>query len=135
VGEGKDFPRVLVALNRSARFTANPNDKEACFYVNLDELKGDTVLVRYEWQIALPAMERWRRLDNSSNGVTMNDSLNEFVARAAVAAAENDLADRRLFLLDESQWRKLQAELNRPAKPNSKLRKLLDNPSVLEQPR
>jgi uncharacterized protein (DUF1778 family) len=63
------------------------------------------------------------------------ESLNEFVARTAVAAAENDLADRRVFFLDESQWRKLQARLDQPPQRKSKLRKLLDNPSVLEQPR
>ncbi len=62
------------------------------------------------------------------------ESLNEYVVRHAVGAAESDLADRRVFTLDDDAWDELQALLDRPPAPKRKLRKLLSTPSVLEQP-
>lgn len=62
------------------------------------------------------------------------ESLNEFVVRHAVQAAHDDLADRRVFVLDDEAWDELQQLLARPPAANPAATKLLANPSVLEPP-
>ena len=62
------------------------------------------------------------------------ESLNEFVVRHAVQAAHDDLADRRVFVLDDEAWDELQQLLARPPAANPAVTKLLSNPSVLEPP-
>jgi uncharacterized protein (DUF1778 family) len=61
------------------------------------------------------------------------ESLNEYVVRHAVQAAETDLADRRVFVLDDPAWTELQALLDRPPSPKPELARLLANPSILER--
>jgi uncharacterized protein (DUF1778 family) len=61
------------------------------------------------------------------------ESLNEYVVRHAVQAAETDLADRRVFVLDDPAWTELQALLDRPPNPKPELARLLANPSILER--
>lgn len=51
---------------------------------------------------------------------------------ATVAAAADDLADRRVVALDPSAWDELQELLDRPPSPKPELTALLTNPSVLE---
>jgi uncharacterized protein (DUF1778 family) len=60
------------------------------------------------------------------------ESLNEYVVRHAVEAAHHDLADRRVFALDDAAWNRLQDLLDRPPAPNPELTRLLTEPSVLE---
>lgn len=62
------------------------------------------------------------------------ESMSEYVLRHAIEAAETDLADRRVFVLDDAAWRRLNAVLERPAARKPQLAKLLANPSVLERP-
>ena len=62
------------------------------------------------------------------------ESLNEYVVRHAVEAAHEDLADRRVFVVDEAAWTSFQAVLDRPPRYTPRLANLLANPSVLEQP-
>ena len=54
--------------------------------------------------------------------------------RHAVEAAEMDLADRRVFLVDDDAWDALQALLSAPVELPRAMAALLDNPSVLERP-
>lgn len=61
------------------------------------------------------------------------ESVSDYVLRHAVEAAETDLADRRLFVLDDQAWRSLQKTLNRQPRPATRLRRLLSEPSVLEE--
>lgn len=63
------------------------------------------------------------------------ESLNDYVVRHTVGAAEGDLADRRLFSVDDAAWAELQQLLDRPPTPRPELSKLLASPSVLEQER
>ena len=65
---------------------------------------------------------------------TTGESLNEYVVRHAVEAAETDLADRRVFAVDDAAWSEFEALLSRPPTHKPRLAKLLTNPSVLEQP-
>lgn len=61
------------------------------------------------------------------------ESLNDFVVRNCVMAAQNDLADRRVFVVDDAGWTQLQALLDAPPVYRPELAKLLSNPSVLEE--
>lgn len=60
------------------------------------------------------------------------ESLNEYVVRHAVEAAHIDLADRRVFAVDDVAWSTLQEILDRPAVRKPDLARLLSEPSVLE---
>jgi uncharacterized protein (DUF1778 family) len=60
------------------------------------------------------------------------ESLSDYVLRHAVDAASSDLADRRLFVLDDRQWRALRKRLDAPERPARRLRTLLSEPSVLD---
>lgn len=59
-------------------------------------------------------------------------SLNEYVVSRAVAAAIDDLADRRVFALSADGWDELQEILDRPAMPKPRIAALLGEPSVLD---
>lgn len=61
------------------------------------------------------------------------ESLNEYVVRHAVNAAHDDLADRRVFAIDDAAWDELQQLLDRPPVHKAALAKLLATPSVLDQ--
>lgn len=63
---------------------------------------------------------------------TTGESLNDYVVRHAVEAAHDDLADRRVFALDDAAWVELQHLLDRPPAFKPELAKLLANPSVLD---
>jgi uncharacterized protein (DUF1778 family) len=60
-------------------------------------------------------------------------SVSEFVLESALARAEETLPDRRRFGLDAKRWAAFQAALDAPARPNPRLRKLLQKPSVFER--
>jgi uncharacterized protein (DUF1778 family) len=62
------------------------------------------------------------------------ESANDYVLRHAVEAAEMDLADRRVFVLDDGAWTELQKLLSDPPAIPPAMIKLLTNPSVLERP-
>ncbi|MFT5223055.1 MAG: hypothetical protein ACI867_001365 [Glaciecola sp.] len=64
---------------------------------------------------------------------TTGESLNEYVVRHAIEAAGADLADRRVFMLDDDAWDELQELLDRPPTRKPKLAKLLSTPSALER--
>ncbi|KLO27671.1 hypothetical protein ABW16_15595 [Mycolicibacter heraklionensis] len=61
------------------------------------------------------------------------ESLNDYVVRHVLQAAEHDLADRRVFVLDDAAWADLQKLLDRPPTPKPELARLLANPSILER--
>ena len=53
-------------------------------------------------------------------------------ARRARDADADALLDRRCFSLDPERWAAFQAALDAPARPNPRLKKLLQTPSVFE---
>lgn len=61
------------------------------------------------------------------------ETISEYVIRHAVESAEADLADRRVFVLDDARFRQLEAVLDGPATYRPRLEKLLESPSVLEE--
>ena len=60
------------------------------------------------------------------------ESMNDFVLRHAVEAAETELADRRVFAVDDATWVQLQELLSAPPALPEAMVKLLSNPSDLE---
>lgn len=61
------------------------------------------------------------------------ESTSEYVLRHAVEAAEIELADRRVFVLEDAEWARLHALVSRPpAEFPEAMRALLSSPSVLE---
>ena len=58
--------------------------------------------------------------------------LTDFVVQAARAVAEDTLADRRVFRLDQSAWDEFVAILDRPARPVAELAHLLSSASVFD---
>lgn len=56
-------------------------------------------------------------------------SLTEFVTSAAVTRAEETLADRRVFRLDDAAWVEFTAILDRPAMRIPELANLLNKPA------
>ena len=58
-----------------------------------------------------------------------------FIFSRVLPEAERVLGDRSLFVLNQTSWDNLGSILNRPAKPNAKLKKLLAAPSMLEERR
>lgn len=59
-------------------------------------------------------------------------NVSEFLLDAGVAAAAHTLADRRRFDLDEAQWQAFQEALDRPLQRKPRLKKLLNEPGVLD---
>jgi uncharacterized protein (DUF1778 family) len=63
------------------------------------------------------------------------ESTSDYVLRHAVEAAEFDLADRRVFALDDVAWNELQSLLSAtPSQLPPAMIRLLSEPSVLERP-
>jgi len=58
-------------------------------------------------------------------------NVSEFLLDAGVTAAAQTLADRRRFVLDESQWQAFQEALDRPVQNKPRLKKLLSKPGAL----
>jgi uncharacterized protein (DUF1778 family) len=58
-------------------------------------------------------------------------NVSEFLLDAGVVAANQTLADRRQFVLDEAQWLAFQAALDAPTQPKPRLKQLLIEPGVL----
>jgi uncharacterized protein (DUF1778 family) len=54
-----------------------------------------------------------------------NKTLTEFLLDTGLNAALDTLVDRKVFQLDEKQWKDFMATLSKPPKDNPRLRKLL----------
>ena len=76
-----------------------------------------------------PTQDATLRRAAEARGLPVSD----YVLGHAVEAAEADLADRRVFVVGDKSWRRLQEALDGPARPASRLRRLLAEPSVLEK--
>jgi uncharacterized protein (DUF1778 family) len=59
-------------------------------------------------------------------------NVTEFLLHAGINAAEETLADQRLFRLDNEQWKAFNDALDRPVAAKPRLARLLSDKSVLE---
>jgi uncharacterized protein (DUF1778 family) len=63
---------------------------------------------------------------------TCHKSVSEFLLDAGITAANQTLADRRRFELDETQWQTFQQALDRPVQAvNPRIKTLLTEPGVM----
>jgi uncharacterized protein (DUF1778 family) len=62
------------------------------------------------------------------------ESASDYVLRHAVEAAEMDLADRRVSMVDDAAWTELQALVSAPPRLPPQMANLLSSSSVLEEP-
>jgi uncharacterized protein (DUF1778 family) len=62
----------------------------------------------------------------------VDKSVTEFVLEAASLAAEQVLADRRWFVLDDVAWEEFQAALERPVVFKPRLSALLNQPNFFQ---
>jgi len=60
-------------------------------------------------------------------------NVSEFLLEAGILAANQTLADRRRFGLDEAQWEIFQQALDRPVRLKPRLKNLLTQPGVLDE--
>ncbi len=58
--------------------------------------------------------------------------LTDFVVQAARVVAEDTLADRRVFRVDQSAWDEFVEILDRPVRPVAELARLLSSASVFD---
>ena len=58
-------------------------------------------------------------------------NVSEFLLDAGVIAANQALADRRHFVLDEAQWQAFEQALDRPVQAKLRLKQLLTEPGLL----
>ena len=63
---------------------------------------------------------------------TCHKSVSEFLLDAGIIAANQALADRNRFELDDAQWQAFQQALDRPVKSQPRLQSLLTEPGVLD---
>jgi len=59
-------------------------------------------------------------------------SVSDFVVAAAIERAERELADRTRFVLDDDDWARFVALLDRPTRAVAELRELLRGDDVFE---
>jgi uncharacterized protein (DUF1778 family) len=59
-------------------------------------------------------------------------SVSEFLLDAGITAANQTLADRRRFELDDAQWQAFQQALDRPVLSHPRLQLSLTEPGVLD---
>lgn len=59
-------------------------------------------------------------------------SVSEFVLESALARADETLADRRTFTLNDKQWKAFLAALDAPVRPLPRLARLLKEPAFFD---
>ena len=59
-------------------------------------------------------------------------NVSQFLLEAGITAANQALANRRHFGLDNAQWEMFQQALDRPVQSKPRLKKLLTQPGVLD---
>lgn len=60
-------------------------------------------------------------------------SVTEFILASVCEKAEQILLDQRLFIVDEQAWQTFQDAIERPARVNAGMRKLISEPAIWEK--
>ena len=64
-----------------------------------------------------------------------NKTVTEFLLYSALMQAEEMLAERRLFQLDDEKWQAFMEALDAPSQPMPRLERLLREPGILDAER
>ncbi len=91
-----------------------------------------TTLDSKKHRLNLRTTRQQRKLIEVAAGLCGED-MTDFVITSAYNRAEQVLADRRHFELSADRWKKFVAALDRRPASNTRLRRLLSEPSVLER--
>ncbi len=62
---------------------------------------------------------------------SLHKNVSEFLLDVGIVAANEALADRRQFLLNNTDWASFQEALDRPVQAKPRLKKLLSEPGLL----
>jgi len=92
--------------------------------------------------VITPSLSKTERIDvRASSAVkqllqeaarSCHKNVSEFLLEAGIIAADQALADRRRFGLDDERWQAFQQALDRPVQAKPRLKKLLGEPGVLD---
>ncbi|WBL64672.1 type II toxin-antitoxin system TacA family antitoxin [Thauera sp. WB-2] len=92
--------------------------------------------------MSTPSLSKTERIDvRASSAVkqllqeaarSCHKNVSEFLLEAGIIAADQALADRRRFGLDDERWQAFQQALDRPVQAKPRLKKLLGEPGVLD---
>lgn len=92
--------------------------------------------------MSTPSLSKTERIDvRASSAVkqllqeaarSCHKNVSEFLLEAGIIAADQALADRRRFGLDDERWQAFQQALDRPVQVKPRLKKLLGEPGVLD---
>ncbi len=95
-----------------------------------------------ELAVITPSLSKTERIDvRASSAVkqllqeaarSCHKNVSEFLLEAGIIAADQALADRRRFGLDDERWQAFQQALDRPVQAKPRLKKLLGEPGVLD---
>lgn len=95
-----------------------------------------------ELAVSTPSLSKTERIDvRASSAVkqllqeaarSCHKNVSEFLLEAGIIAADQALADRRRFGLDDERWQAFQQALDRPVQAKPRLKKLLGEPGVLD---
>lgn len=88
--------------------------------------------VRKSERLGLRASE-WQRTLLLAASQAEGTTISDFVLRHATRAAEDVLADRRVFMATNEVWDRFAAALDRPARDVPGLKKLMNTPTVLDE--
>jgi uncharacterized protein (DUF1778 family) len=83
--------------------------------------RGDPGARRGAWRVAGVQTDHRR-------GITVTD----YIVESAFTQAQRDIREERDFALNSSQWKRFTAALDRTPKQKPELKKLLSEPSILE---
>lgn len=75
----------------------------------------------------------WQRTMLKEASEVEGTTVSDFILRSATRAAEDVLADRRVFALSEDRWQAFMEILDRPARELPRLRKLLETPTLIDR--
>lgn len=67
-----------------------------------------------------------------SAAAASHKTLSDFVLESALARADNVLAERQVFRLDEKRWQAFLVALDAPPQERPRLKRLLNEPSILD---
>jgi uncharacterized protein (DUF1778 family) len=92
--------------------------------------------------MAIAVQQKSERIDIRANAAAKrllqeaarasHKNLSDYLLENGLAAAEQTLAERRLFALDEDKWKQFHAILSRPVKRKPRLAKLLTTQGVFD---
>ena len=105
-------------------------EREIALYVQSTYSGGMAVATRTE-RIEIRANAATKRILQEAARAN-HKNLSDYLLENGLAAAEQTLADRRLFRLDDQKWKKFQAILDRPVKRKPELAKLLKSKSIFD---